>query len=354
VHVYGGVSLYTNDLGQTCYLPDYDLETAAIDNYIQLIDYGNDYVGEPVSSGYTDSAHVEVTLDITIPETGFAYINQHMDYGLKDRGSNDLGYVKDANEDALLPGTQVDPEPVVLIPELADHGFYTYLGAVELGSDSVQVDNEFKTNPGIAGLVLEIVLDADSFPDEVPLADVLIQLKDQDGNVVGEDLSDEHGWYQIIYKHLGKPTNYTFEAYLSGVAGGPPNFTRVVELKGNEFKEVMMYLDPLGLAAEKVHVGDMDPSIKSGPKTWNTTVSILVVDDGEDPVTNAQVSGEWGGWGVGELGFCVTDAAGLCEVALAKIPNGETVTFTIIDVFAIDYFYDPDANVESTVSMTSP
>jgi hypothetical protein len=371
VHVYGGVSLYTNELGQTCYMPDYDLETEAIDNYIQFSDYYEDVAGfEPGDSGYTAGAYVEVPLTITIPETGFAYINQHMDYGLKDRDANPDGYAMDANEDALRPDTQTWLEPVVLIPELADHVFYTFLDGVELGSDFVQNDNEFKTNPGIAGLALDLLYNVDDEAVDVesifidPAVEfVWIRLVNNEGEVVGEDLVDEDGWYQIVYKHLGRPTNYTFQAFINTIppvlpdTEPEPDFTRIVELKGNEFEEVMMYRDRTGgLGLDYVHVAEMLAGIKPGPKTWNATVDILVVDDGGTPIANAQVSGEWGGWGEGALGFCVTDAEGWCVVALAKIPNGVALIFSIIDIAADGYFYDPTnpGAVVTTGSFPSP
>jgi hypothetical protein len=57
-----------------------------------------------------------------------------------------------------------------------------------------------------------------------------------------------------------------------------------------------------------------------------------------------------------DLGFCVTDAGCLCDVALAKIFNGCTVTFEIIDITADGYFYystDPGA-VLTTGTFSSP
>jgi hypothetical protein len=353
VHVYDGVSLYINELGQTCYMPNYDGETQAIDNLIELSDFGV----APGDSGYPggEPTTVEVTLPVTIPENGFAYVNQHMDYGLKDRDTDfdgdgiadPQGYVKDANDDALKPDQPVDA-PIVLIPELVNHEFCTFLGMEELGCDSVQNDNEFKTNPGTAGMVLEWLQNSEGEVYEEALEGATVQLIDEDGTIVGEDLSDQDGWYQIVYKHKGKPSNYTFRATL---ADGT-TFERVVELKGNEFEEVNVYLDSTGgVALNYVHVEDMQTDVKSGPKTWNATVGILVVDDGGAGIANAQVSGIWGGWGAGELGFCVTDAEGWCEVDLVKIPNGETVNFTIVDIAADGYFYDPDANVVTYVTL---
>jgi hypothetical protein len=56
-------------------------------------------------------------------------------------------------------------------------------------------------------------------------------------------------------------------------------------------------------------------------------------------VADVQVSGIWDN---GDLGFCVTDSEGWCEVKLTKIPLEKDVTFTIFDLIADGYLYDGD------------
>ena len=88
--------------------------------------------------------------------------------------------------------------------------------------------------------------------------------------------TDEDGWYQIIYKHKGKPTVYTFIAALPGdkssycvdpdVCGDKSSYcvdpdvwdctantnlglticTTQVQLKGNQFTEVYLELFEIG------------------------------------------------------------------------------------------------------------
>jgi hypothetical protein len=288
-------------------------------------------------------------LTIVIPDTGFAYVNQHMDYGLKgldtdfdgDETADPQHYVKDANDDAMLPPDPLtDPATEVLIPELSDHVFCTFEGGSELGCDAVQNDNVFKTNPGVAGLVLEVFWNStDEVTYEEPIADATVELFDKKGNLVGSDISDEDGWYQIVYKHQGRPENYTFVA-TSPVLG---TFERVVKLQGNEFEEVNIYKDSTsGGVGDRVHIEGVTSKSKVGPKTWNATVEMMIVDQGGNAVPNAQVSGAWD---TGDTALCVSDEAGLCTVSLVKLDKTiMSVTLTVLDVAADGYLYDPDAD----------
>jgi hypothetical protein len=242
-----------------------------------------------------------------------------------------------------VPDNLADPPVDVLIPELAVHEFCTFQGTDELGCDSVQNDNVFKTNPGVAGLTLELKLNAEGFVYEEPLAGVLVELKDSNGQTVGSDYSDEEGWYQIIYKHKGRPEQYTFEASRADL----PTFTRIVELQGNEFEEVMVYLDNTGGAADLyVHIESATPISKVGPKTWNAKIEMMIVDQDGLPVANAQVSGTWD---TGDTALCVSDALGVCTVDLVKLDKGiASVTLTVLDVAADGYLYDPTDNPPPT------
>ena len=77
---------------------------------------------------------------------------------------------------------------------------------------------------------------------------------------------------------------------------------------------------------------------------------MLVVDDSNSPVANAQVSGTWD---TGDAGLCISGTDGWCEVTLKKLPlTTEEVTFTVIDVAADGYLYDPSADVENVFTVT--
>jgi uncharacterized repeat protein (TIGR01451 family) len=293
IHVYDSVGLDLETRpGQTCLVPGN--EAAAIDNVITLMDYE---LGDPRSNtGYTEpQTTVEATFWVTIPSTGFAYINQHLDDGLKGAHVDVDGdgiperYAKHGDDDAVDPATIGDPEPTVLIPELRDHKFSLLAPALPFNSDTVQNDNEFKKNPGVAGRVtLGTTADGDSVDG------VRVDLKDAtgapigtcDGKVdkkgnpdgsacIGYDVTDLDGWWQIVYKHKGKPEEFTVTmaipddsgSYLSCEAPGwgaavatlidvedpaiPGNvisvpatsWSRIDQLKGNEFSEVNIELN---------------------------------------------------------------------------------------------------------------
>jgi hypothetical protein len=55
----------------------------------------------------------------------------------------------------------------------------------------------------------------------------------RDNLVVGTAITDEDGWYQIFYKHTGKPTIYTVTLSVEGYTE-----TTMITLKANGFVQV--------------------------------------------------------------------------------------------------------------------
>jgi hypothetical protein len=280
IHVYDSVGLdLVTRPGQTCLVPGN--EEAAIDNVITLMDYD---LGEPRSNtGYTEpQTTVQATFWVTIPDTGFAYINQHLDDGLKGAGIDVNGdgiperYAKHGDDDAVDPETLVDPEPTVLIPELRDHTFSLLAPALPFNSDTVQNDNEFKKNPGVAGRVTKgSTADGDSiqgarveltnaFGNLIGTCDGKVDKKgNPDGSAcIGFDVTDLDGWWQLVYKHKGKPEMFTISMTMADntlngctVLNDPQGlwmktintdgvavWTKSEQLKGNEFSEVSLEL----------------------------------------------------------------------------------------------------------------
>ena len=102
-------------------------------------------------------------------------------------------------------------------------------------------DNEFKKNPGVAGVVT-----TGATLTGTAVEGVVLRLYDPDGVLVGQgetgecgcDATDEDGWYQIIYKHKGKPGLTTVELTLEDGSA----FTQQVGLKCNAFREVFFEL----------------------------------------------------------------------------------------------------------------
>jgi hypothetical protein len=325
LHAWDTVELYENDAGETCFCPgevvNGECEEAepvvACDFEVTLDDYAlappTPLIIDPPSdrSGYTQAGDGSWAADkkgfpvsehttsctVTIPddgdsnpgEPGFLYFNQHLDLGLKgphvdiealngNTGDGVDRYQQHGDDDAVDPATIGEIDPTVLIPELADHEFCVDAGlngglASELGCDTMQNDNEFKKNAGVAGRVTEGAADSGE-----PVIGATIGLSlnsmpigtcdgktDKQGNPIldgpdatqchGFDNSDSDGWWQVIYKHKGKPTNYLITVTLpashttcspdlaAGVwTGSDGVFTKFEELKGNEFSEVNIEL----------------------------------------------------------------------------------------------------------------
>jgi subtilisin family serine protease len=93
-----------------------------------------------------------------------------------------------------------------------------------------------------------------------------------------------------------------------------------------------------------VHIGDLDGSSAPIRNRWNATVTILVHDAAEVPVTGASVSGSWID-GVTGGASCVTDAVGQCDVTKTNLKTSVTsVTFTVSDIALSSATYEPGDN----------
>jgi hypothetical protein len=206
VHAYDGVTTSTSG-GVTCLTPGNPVPLTATPQTIDVNSCG------AVSSG----SPTIVMVTVTMPATECLYVNIHLDYGLKGCG----GYAKGglSANDAVAAGTTT-----VLIP---DKGNYTFsVGGSLTDDDSVCNINDFKKNPGVAGLSSNNLT-----RDPVPGATVT--LKNASGQQVGAATSDQDGFYQINYKHTGPRENYTVK-----IVKGSFQQTKTVELKANAFVQV--------------------------------------------------------------------------------------------------------------------
>ncbi|HET8652952.1 MAG TPA: hypothetical protein VFM13_10310, partial [Gaiellaceae bacterium] len=197
VHVYSSVDTVTTPGGQTCYVPGDEI--GHYSPSITLGDYATAY-------DFTQTVNVPVS-----PVADFAYINIHLDYGLKGTAP----YAKDGSNNA------VDPADVtkVLIPDLQEYGFTNSVGP----GDSVMSRNVFKKNPGIAGLVLK-----SSTTDPVGNAKAQIY---QGTKLMTTQYADEDGWFMWQYKYTGKATTFTVKLPAYGLS-------KAVTLKANGFVAV--------------------------------------------------------------------------------------------------------------------
>jgi hypothetical protein len=201
IHIYSDVTITTND-GVTCFEPGTGISNSP--TLVTLPDYGlNPTFGN------------ETTVTINLPDLpgGLAYINMHLDYGLKCTNNCTNNYSKNASNDAIDATTQA-----VLIPDYQTYQF----GDSTSYNDTVQSLNVFKRDPGIGGLVLGS--DSDD-----PISSVKVQIYDSTGSkLLATVYTDDDGWFMWQYKHTGKPT--TFVVKLPGF-----KLSQSVAMKSNGF-----------------------------------------------------------------------------------------------------------------------
>ena len=138
------------------------------------------------------SSHYQLVVEFTVPDSGVVDLVVPLSYGLKHTAGYDRNYSGDA----------IDPNSgAMLIPNHASYSFEATTPEGDI-SDLIQSVNEFKKNPGVAGLVQWM-------PDETPVAGLTVQLINPSGNIVDEAVTDQDGFYQIVYKHKGKSETYT-------------------------------------------------------------------------------------------------------------------------------------------------
>ena len=162
------------------------------------------------SGGVYDDATMDVTVHVPAGVTE-AYINIHLDYGLK--GST--AYSKDTSNNAV----SVFSPSTIFIPNLHNYVFSDSEG----GSTTIQNFNVFKHDPGFAGMVLDASGNA--------VSGVMVKIYKPDRKVLATVYTDEDGWYMYQYKHTGKAMIYSIE--LPGY-----NQIKTVSLKSNQLVTV--------------------------------------------------------------------------------------------------------------------
>ena len=94
-----------------------------------------------------------------------------------------------------------------------------------------------------------------------------------------------------------------------------------------------------------LHVADLDGTAAMvTSKFWKATVSILVVDSNNAPVSGAVVSALWSG-GYSKSASCTTGTNGICSVSTGNLKTSvNSVTLTVNEVSASGLIYDAAAN----------
>jgi hypothetical protein len=335
IHVYSSVTTETVN-GETCLLPGDEL---AIDHQTITLD---DYAPQEFGS----TADVNITYSDS--PTGFVYVNIHVDYGLKKILNN---LAPDGDNNAVDYDTHE-----VQIPEGQDYTFSVVNGISD--SATVSSTNVFKHTPGVAGLSYTNAVDDQVYTGQDIMVRLVIpkSVKNAPGPWLEAEV-DEDGWYMIEYKHTGKPTNYKFEVY----KGSDLISEKTVQLQGNEFEEVMIYLDESvtggdpggdpgggGTTAGTVYVADLQGSSKVTKKSWNAIVTASIQDETGASVPFAKVSGRWIVEGAEIAAYCETDETGTCTVTLNKLDSSiASVGFNVTDVFVDVSAYDAESSVKS-------
>jgi hypothetical protein len=248
----------------------------SFDQITYLKDYHVDY--PTVKTGYLPTLKTtRVELEVVIPATGFAFIRQHMDDGLKgpavdvngDGILDNIAYGKDNAENATNPAngailmpegyvhpfkmwafkcSAVDPDCDLSTTDPATNTDMAFNGGTELTND-----NQFQKNVGVGGAITY-----NGINGQVPVAGMTVQLW-YGSAFVGSAVSDANGLYSIAYKHKGKADLYTIMIYqpfadvsvldapgtISGQTSGQPAGTvKSTTLKGNTLALVDFPLVP--------------------------------------------------------------------------------------------------------------
>ena len=206
IHAYDGVTTSTSG-GVTCFTPGNVIFVNS--TQVTLMNYS------PKQFGSTTTLSVAVT----VPASGFVYLNVHLDYGLKAT----TGYTQDAYGNA----TACTNTAIVLIPN--NRSFVFAIGGSSSGSQTVTSCNAFKKNPGVGGLVQSL-----ASSDSVPGATAI--LKDSKGSQLASGLTDADGWYVLNYKWTGPATTF----YVTTTIGSGKTAwtqTKAITLKANAYVE---------------------------------------------------------------------------------------------------------------------
>jgi hypothetical protein len=268
-------------------------------------------------------------VDVKIPDSGQAYLNVHMDYGLKGASvdANDgvvrSGTVCDGEGDrydlgALDPvfggwdalhnvDTDTDNPPVYgeLALENCKSYDFSHDDGTDVFEDQVQSLNIFKRIKGVYGPVFES--ETESGVSNAWIEVFLVST----GELVAIGVSDEDGYYALPYKHTGKRAQY--DVVLNG-----GEITQRVQLKANGWAEVSFDVST-GTSEGYFTSNSGDGGGRGGPGSCTATETPEVscndgVDNDCDGDTDAvDVDCNGGICTDAQLGDACTDGADCCS-----------------------------------------
>lgn len=169
-----------------------------------------------------------------------------------------------------------------------------------------------------------------------------------DGNSVGIDTVGTDGW--------------TASWDTSASAEGLHTITATATDDTSQTASDTVTVTVVAVQETTLHVADLDGTVKTIGKSgkWQASVSVLVLDQDNEPVSGALVSGTWeGAWS--DAASVLTDGNGLAAFSTELMLSGSSVTFTVADVVYGTYTYDPAANVDpdgdsdgTSITVTNP
>lgn len=101
-----------------------------------------------------------------------------------------------------------------------------------------------------------------------------------------------------------------------------------------------------------MHVGDLDGSknLKGKSGRWEVFITVTILDENNNPVANAEVTGEWSSAITGTV-LGTTGSDGTITFTTGNLSGGNSVTFTVNDVTHDTLIYDSSANSETSITV---
>jgi hypothetical protein len=213
VHVYDNA---LTGIQNGCFLPP--AATVAVDSTtIAIADYvagthNSRITCDPIC-GPNGSGKCSLRVDVPIPASGEAYVNVHLDYGLKGTNTNANpcndnlpDHYDPANLDPIFGGwdalqhTTTNNGPLALANNVT-YNFSHTDGKVTF-ADFVQNFNDFSPVPGVVGRVFR----SDTNQGQ---QGVMVTLRNAaTGALVASNVSNHDGNYVLLFDQTGKPANY--------------------------------------------------------------------------------------------------------------------------------------------------